>query len=628
MPVRALTMAVAIVIPADGPSLGMPPAGHVDVQRVLLEDLALDAELRGVGAGPRQAGSRRLAHDLAELAGQDEVLAALHPGDLDGDDVAADLGHDQARRRAGLVLGLELAVLEALRAEQVGQLLRVDDGLALAALGDLPGDLAHDVGELALEVPDAGLVGVRADELGHRLVGDLDVLVLEAVVLHLLGDEEALADLDLLLLGVAGQVDDLHPVAEGRRDRVEQVGGRDEEDLARGRTAPRGSCPGRCCSAPGSRTSSRAELGSPRKSIPILSTSSSMNTGLFEPGRLDALDDPAGQRADVGAPVAADLGLVVDAAEAHPHELAAHRPGDALAERRLADAGRPDEGEDRAADLVGEGAHGEVLEDPLLDLLEAVVVLVEDPGGFLDVELVVGRDVPGQADQPVDVGPDDADLGRGGRDPAHPVDFLDRAGLDLVGHAGGLDLVAQLVDLGLLRVVLAQLALDRLELLAQDVLALGLVHLGLDLGLDPALQLEDLDLVGEEVRDELEALDDVDRLEHLLALLGGHVRAVGDHVGQQAGLADVARGDGRLRRDRGAVGDVLLDLGLDRAHQRLDLEAVGALVGELLDRRRGGTARSSVKPWTRRRPWPWTIARTVPSWSCTTWAILASVPIV
>ena len=63
---------------------------------------------------------------------------------------------------AGLVLGLQLAVLEALRAEELGQLLRVDDGLALAALGDLPGDLAHDVGDLALEVPDAGLVRVRA----------------------------------------------------------------------------------------------------------------------------------------------------------------------------------------------------------------------------------------------------------------------------------------------------------------------------------------------------------------------------------------------------------------------------------------------------------------------------------
>ena len=204
----------------------------VDVERVLLEDLALDAELAGVGPRPRQAGSRRLAHDLAQLAGEDEVLVALHLGDLDGDDVAADLGHDQAGRGAGLVLGLELAVLEPLRAEAVGQLLDVDDGLALAALGDLPGDLAHDVGDLALEVPDAGLVRVGADQLGHRLVGDLDVLGLQAVVLHLLGDEEALADLDLLLLGVAGQVDDLHPVAQGGRDRVEQVGRGDEEDLA------------------------------------------------------------------------------------------------------------------------------------------------------------------------------------------------------------------------------------------------------------------------------------------------------------------------------------------------------------------------------------------------------------
>ena len=175
------------------------------------------------------------------------------------------------------------------------------------------------------------------------------------------------------------------------------------------------------------------------------------------------------------------------------------------------------------------------------------------------------------------------DLRRRRGDPTHPVDLLDRPGLDLLRHAGGLDLVAQLVDLGLLRVVLAELSLDRLELLAQDVLALGLVHLGLDLGLDPTLQLEDLDLVGEEVRDELEARHDVDRLEHLLALLGGHVRAVGDHVGQQARLADVAGGDRRLGRDRRAARDVLLDLGLDGPHQGLDLEAAGVLVGELLD---------------------------------------------
>src|SRR4029079_8054550 len=33
-----------------------------------------------------------------------------------------------------------------------------------------------------------------------------------------------------------------------------------------------------------------------------------------------------------------------------------------------------------------------------------------------------------------------------------------------------------------------------------------------------------------------------------------------------------------------------------------------------------------TNPSTRIRPWPWTIARTVPSWSWTTWAIFAMVP--
>ena len=77
---------------------------------------------------------------------------------------------------------------------------------------------------------------------------------------------------------------------------------------------------------------------------------------------------------------------------------------------------------------------------------------------------------------------------------------------------------------------------------------------------------------------------DVDGLEQLLALLGRHVGAVGHHVGEQAGLGDVAGGDGGLRRHGRAVGDVLLDLRLDAADQGLDLDARGDVVGQLLDR--------------------------------------------
>ena len=98
---------------------------------------------------------------------------------------------------------------------------------------------------------------------------------------------------------------------------------------------------------------------------------------------LQRLHDAAGHRADVGAAMAADLRLVAHAAERDAHELAVHRARDRLAERRLADAGRADEAEDRplhrerAALLRLQLPHRQVLDDAFLDLVEIVVILVE-----------------------------------------------------------------------------------------------------------------------------------------------------------------------------------------------------------------------------------------------------------
>ncbi len=85
--------------------------------------------------------------------------------------------------------------------------------------------------------------------------------------------------------------------------------------------------------------------------------------------------------------MAADLRLVAHAAEGDAHELAAERAGDRLAERGLADAGRPDEREHRtgttAADDVepavrATGAHREVLDDAVLHVVQPVVIGVEN----------------------------------------------------------------------------------------------------------------------------------------------------------------------------------------------------------------------------------------------------------
>ena len=115
-------------------------------------------------------------------------------------------------------------------------------------------------------------------------------------------------------------------------------------------------------------------------------------------------------RADVGAAVAADLRLVVDAAERHAHELAVQRAGDRLADRRLAGPGRADQRQDRAgalvlldAALLAQLAHGEVLDDALLDVLEPGVVGVEHLARVRRVEALLGALAPRHGEQPVEV---------------------------------------------------------------------------------------------------------------------------------------------------------------------------------------------------------------------------------
>ena len=137
---------------------------------------------------------------------------------------------------------------------------------------------------------------------------------------------------------------------------------------------------------------------------------------------LQTLDDLAGERADVGPAMAPDLGLVAHAAEGDAHEVAARRAGDRLAERGLADAGRSDEAEDRALDLLDERLNRQVLEDALLGLVEAVVVRVEDPLRNVQVLLLVCRTRPkASAEHPVDVVPDD---GRFRRHRRHLLELL------------------------------------------------------------------------------------------------------------------------------------------------------------------------------------------------------------
>src|SRR6185312_4481467 len=180
-----------------------------------------------------------------------------------------------------------------------------------------------------------------------------------------------------------------------------------------------------------------------------------------------SLDDSPRERADVGPPVAAHLGLVAHAAQRDADELASERAGDRLAERGLPYSRRPRETKDRPLLPRRQLAHRQVLEDPLLHLLEVVVIGVEDLARLIEVEPVLGPLRPRQLDEPLEVGPLDGVLRRGLRHLLEAIELLAGGLLDLRRHLGGLDLLLEGVEVaGVL--ALAELVLNRLELLAED----------------------------------------------------------------------------------------------------------------------------------------------------------------
>ena len=66
------------------------------------------------------------------------------------------------------------------------------------------------------------------DNLADRRLGNLNVFFGNAVLVELPGDQVALRDAELFFLGIAGNLNNLHAVAQGGQNGVDQVGGRDK----------------------------------------------------------------------------------------------------------------------------------------------------------------------------------------------------------------------------------------------------------------------------------------------------------------------------------------------------------------------------------------------------------------
>ena len=200
------------------------------------------------------------------------------------------------------------------------------------------------------------------------------------------------------------------------------------------------------------------------------------------------------------------------------------------------------------------------------------MVAVELFAGALEVEIVLGRVVPRQFEQQLQIGHLHRILGYGG---VQPLDFLQLLleGLaDLLGPVLLLGLLAHLLDVGVGAV--AQLVLNRAHLLLEVVVALLLVDLLLHALLNLAFQLGQLLLADQYFEQFTGTGQQAGGFQQRLAVLVRQLHVRADEVDDAALGVDVLNGERRLLGHRRRDVDDIERHVADRVHEGFELDAL------------------------------------------------------
>ena len=190
--------------------------------------------------------------------------------------------------------------------------------------------------------------------------------------------------------------------------------------------------------------------------------------------------------------MSAEFGLVVHSSQGYPDIFPAQGLCHGLSEAGLANSGRTVEAEDGGLHIALQFQHGQIFDDPVLDRLETVMVIVEHLLSMPQVKIVLRHLAPGKVEHELDVVVLDAVVRRG------RVVLLQfgKLFLKLGGHRFGPLLVlrpcAELFEFFLL--VHPEFLLDGAQLVVEVIFPLLLVDVALDLLVDLLLDFEQLDL--------------------------------------------------------------------------------------------------------------------------------------
>ena len=260
----------------------------------------------------------------------------------------------------------------------------------------------------------------------------------------------------------------------------------------------------------------------------------------------NALDDAPRHCTDIGAAMPADLRLVADAAERDADELASHCARNRRAERGLANTWGTHKTENRCTLLGGETAHGEIVEDALLDLLKTVVVMLKHRLRLCHIDVLLRRLVPREFGEGVEIVADDTNLR------THRRTHVEAVNLALDGFAYGFGILlcrqclTVAVNLCRLVCIVTELFADCLDLLAQVEVPLYFVHLLANAAVDLALDAHDVEFVHECLIEAFETRTDVDCGKDFLPHLMLQAQMARDDVCKSSHVLHDGDGDKRL----------------------------------------------------------------------------------
>ena len=246
--------------------------------------------------------------------------------------------------------------------------------------------------------------------------------------------------------------------------------------------------------------------------------------------------------------MAADLRLVVHAAETHPPELQSKGFCDALSKRSLTNARRAHETENRAAALRVQFSHGEEFENASFHLLESVVVLVQDGAGALDIDLLGIGLRPGHGNQPIEIGARHRILGGAVRHALEAREFAKRLFFRFGRHACSFDGLLEFSEFSAGTVGFAEFFLDLTHPFAQYGLLLPFVERLSGLFVDLPRDLEHFDSPVEQRQNPVEPGFQIERRQDLLFILGLQIHEARHDVGQRRNRFNATNGVDEFRR--------------------------------------------------------------------------------